>query len=134
MEAAIFARRYPGKEVGSAGVSAADGEEASPDAVIEMSKRGLDVSRHRTRSIGSCDLSQYDVVACMTTSHAESLERSGAAVLTLGEWAGTGQDVDDPAGRGQDAYEKAAHRLTALIDSLGPAGGSPRAPTSKPHQ
>ncbi len=100
-------------QVESAGVAATDGESASPHACTCMARRGLDLTGHRSRHVGSCDLTSYDCFLCMSDRHAASLHALGIpATRTEVVNAGRG-GVPDPFGGGLDDYEACAQALEA---------------------
>jgi hypothetical protein len=47
-------------------------------------------------------------------------------VATVGEFAGTGKEVEDPVGQGLAAYERCARQLEEVVaDQWDPVGGGP---------
>ena len=62
---------------GSAGLSAMDGEPASPQAVAACEELGLDISRHRAHTLTMEEAMGADVCFVMTASHGYVLRRAG---------------------------------------------------------
>ena len=77
--AEALARRVAGGgvQVESAGIEAADGIPATEHAVTVMAERGADIKNHRSRSVDSVDVLQFDVLVAMTPWIAERLRRLG---------------------------------------------------------
>lgn len=106
-------------QVESAGTGAANGMPATKEAIESMRKRGLDLSGHRSRALTNGILSRADVVLTMQDSHRATVARmnpaTGRRVATLGSFAGANEEVTDPIGGGQEAYERCADRLERLL-------------------
>jgi len=107
-------------EVGSAGVAACEGLPATSEAVEVMKERGLDLSSHRSRPVTLDLVTRSELVLCMERAHKDSLVEAypwaADRIFTLkgyaGEAAGAGdEDVQDPIGRGIEAYRKAAEEI-----------------------
>lgn len=107
-------------EVNSAGTGAFPGSPATAHAVTVMKSRGLDLSSHRSQPVS--DLRDYDLVLTMTQSHRDAiLARQPAMagrVFTLGEYAGTGQDIPDPFGGPLSAYQHTASALEPMLQAV----------------
>jgi protein-tyrosine-phosphatase len=107
-------------EVRSAGTHAEAGQGATFEAVRAMQARGLDISQHRAQP-AQLLFPWADLVLAMTEDIAETCVRQGAApakVKTVGEFAGTGEEVEDPFGRDQERYERCAKQLERLLDRV----------------
>jgi len=97
--------------VDSAGSHAAEGDPISPNSQECLRARGLDGSRHRSRSIDDLELSLYDRIYCMTPGHE-------AAVLSYGipddrVVLVDPEGIPDPFGGPLAAYESCALVLEA---------------------
>ncbi|MFZ5827424.1 MAG: low molecular weight protein arginine phosphatase [Bacillota bacterium] len=107
-------------EVHSAGTGAYPGIPATDHAVTAMQERGLDLAAHRSQPVP--DLANYDLVLTMTQAHRDAiLARQPAAagrVFTLGEYAGTGQEVPDPFGGPLEAYQHTAKALESMLRAI----------------
>lgn len=111
-----------GFECASAGLAAKDGLPASANAKAAMKKRGLSLAKHKSRQATREILAGSDLILVMTDTHkkrAVSLcpERI-ETVFTLGEYAGTGQEVPDPFGMDERAYETCAKSIEEMIGAM----------------
>lgn len=102
--------------VASAGLAAIQGQGASEGAVAAMAARGLSLSGHRSRRFEP-DMAMGALVLAMTRSHAARLKALApwANIRTLGEWAGTNEEVMDPFGGSMAMYAACAEQLAGLI-------------------
>jgi len=118
----LWAKAGPGwdLEVVSAGTGAFPGEPASGHAVTAMRERGLDLTGHRSQPLP--DTSGFDLILTMTRGHREAIlarqPALGGRVFTLGEYAGTGQEVPDPFGGPLQAYQQTATVLESLLQAV----------------
>ncbi|MFN2433554.1 MAG: low molecular weight protein arginine phosphatase [Gemmatimonadota bacterium] len=117
-------------QVRSAGTGAAEGAPAAEEAERVAERHGLSLAGHRTQPLTRELLDWADHVLVMEGYHRRAVERMGAAekVTLLSEYGGTGRDVRDPIGCGEDAYEETFAALeTYLAAFLGtearPKGG-----------
>lgn len=85
---------------GSAGLSAAGGQPASPEALLCCQELGVDLSAHRSRPLTRAELPQWDLFFPMTRSHGAVLQRAGVPP----EKIYYPQDIDDPFGGGLGVY------------------------------
>lgn len=132
MAAALLSQRWkqaaPEREleVLSAGTGSVPGEPASAHAVTAMSGRGLDLTGHRSQAAAGTLLESADLILTMTTRHKDYILGNWPAlagrVYTLGEYAGTPQDVADPFGGTLADYEATAseleHTLQAVVERV----------------
>lgn len=102
-------------QVESAGIEAADGMPATEHAVTVMAERGADITNHRSRSIESVDVSQFDVVVAMTPWIADRLRRIGVDPARI-----RSVHVDDPYCKGLTAYRKAADEIEQALHQFAP--------------
>lgn len=95
--------RREGVDVESAGLTAYAGDESPEDAIAVARELGFDLSSHRARPLSEDMLERADVIVGMTAAHVSALDARGARGKSrlLGE-AG----LDDPFGRGRDAYRR----------------------------
>lgn len=63
--------------VGSAGLAAFPGDEASPHAIEACREIGVDLTHHRSRRLNADDLQQTDLFVPMTPAHAAALQQQG---------------------------------------------------------
>jgi protein-tyrosine phosphatase len=99
----------------SAGIAAGSGMPASPEAVAVLRRRGLDLSKHRSRALSLELLNEADLVLTMTNAHRQAILESAAhlagKVLTLDPQG----DVADPIGGPESAYERAAAQIESAL-------------------
>ena len=103
--------------VGSAGTIAVNGNLPSASSVDVMREKfGLEIATHRARPLSRRLTS--DLVLTMdreTECEAKALKLR-AQVEMLGDYVGTGEQVEDPYGRSPDQYREVALQLKRLID------------------
>jgi len=108
-------------QVISAGVWAEEGNEASPNAIVTLSARGIDLTGHRSHLITSSLLAQADLVLVMQESHRRSLFHLApkylGKVYLLTEMSGQHEDVADPYGGSLEGYADTVDLLEQLIDA-----------------
>ena len=101
----------------SAGVAAAEGSPASPEAVEALDRLGIRYEGRSTRLTAEM-VRNADVVLCMTAGHVaaasalvDDARRQKDKILRLDPSG----DVADPIGMGQDAYHALAQRFTEIV-------------------
>lgn len=101
-------------EVMSAGISAAGGQPATPEAVRALEQLGVEAGEHRSRTLTLDVLRGAEVVFAMTEGHRRAILAMDptARVETLDPGGG---DVPDPIGMSEDVYMQTARRLEELI-------------------
>jgi len=96
----------------SAGLSAAAGSPASPEAMEVVRRHGMDLEGHLSQPLTTQLLAQADHVWTMTRSHLRALTcrfpRSGPTPQLLSP---SGEEVADPIGQAQDAYNACAEQI-----------------------
>jgi protein-tyrosine-phosphatase len=112
-------------EVASAGTFAVEGQPASALAVKAASRRGLDLSGHRSRPLTAELIQGADMVVAMTPAHLEAVVHlapgAGAALATQFLPAGhplAGTPVPDPLGGSEADYERTAAVLGECVESI----------------
>lgn len=119
--AEIERRGWKNVQVASAGLAAADGSPASPEAVTVAGRAGIDLERHRSRPLSPQLVSWADLILGMGASHVMALDRLGAGerAATLGDFAAgpeqEGRSVADPYGQSEAVYEETFQELRGLI-------------------
>ena len=103
----------------SAGVAAIDGNRATPlacDAVRDAFD--LDLSAHRARQLLPTD--DADVILALDdeTLRAARRLRLKARPELLGDYAGTGEEVEDPFGGTRAEYDACARQIDRLVQGL----------------
>lgn len=114
--------------VASAGVFAADGIPISPESADALGRRGIE-SDGSSKRLTPEMIQKADLVLGMTSSHVQAARMmSEEGCETLIERIDPEQDIEDPIGMGQDAYDRVAERLDEVLPSrlrslLSPSGG-----------
>ncbi len=108
-------------QTASAGVRAEEGLPASVGAVAAMSKRGLDLSSHRSQPVTRPLIEQADLILGMTPNHVEALRlafpQAAERIYLLAEMAGESHGVADPYGLSLGEYQATAAELERLIEA-----------------
>lgn len=106
-----------GVEVGSMGVQALAGRAATEDTInVLRDDYALDLGHHRASRLEppvSADL----ILALdrLTTGMVDAMGLS-AEVSMLGDYAGTGEEVEDPYKRDREVYNACARHIAALVE------------------
>jgi len=107
-------RRY---HAASAGVSAANGSPATPEAVTALRTLGI-TQDGRSKPLSAKMIRKARVVLCMTEGHAEAARKlvadepkEAAKILRLDPE----REITDPLGQGQDAYDSLAQRFMKIV-------------------
>ena len=103
-------------DVSSAGTIAYKGNLPCADSVEEMYERfGIDINRHRARSVTRRMVA--DLVLTMDRATTAEVKAIGLKAPTemLGDFAGTGEKVDDPYGGARNGYRHTATQLDRLV-------------------
>lgn len=129
--AEALAQKHPGVEARSGGVGAVFGAPMSEGARRALAAAGLALPHHQSQEPSPEHLAWADWVLAMTQSHKqELLGRFPWArdwVMTLGEWAGSKEDVEDPIGSTDQVYAATMAHIDRLIEKgLASQGPGPR--------
>ncbi len=103
---------YPGIAE-SAGVGAIDGTPTSTFAVLEMKRRGIDISSHRARNIASVNLESFGEIIALDREVASHLEAVAARHPKIKVW-----NIADPYGGAAQGYRDAAENLRIRIEEF----------------
>ena len=130
MAAALFRaklREVAGGEtwsIDSAGTWAKDGQPVSGNSVKAMETRGLDIRKHRSKTVSKALLALYDLILVMEPGHNEALRvefpQAAGRIFLLSELSGPPVAIDDPYGKSLDRYEKTAVEMEGYIDAAFP--------------
>jgi len=116
----FFAREGLSIQVLSAGVSAFNQQPASQHAITAMEADGLDLYAHQSQNVTSQMLHDASLVLALTRGHKQMLlsivPSAKKKIYTLGEYAGTRQDVDDPFGQDLITYLACAAQIRGLLE------------------
>lgn len=111
MAEAVAKSLFPkeGYNIKSAGISAAEGESASENAVLAAAEIGLDLSEHKASQLTPELIKWADIILTMTNGHKQAVagvsNSMKTPVFTLAEYSGGGEDIPDPYGCGLEIYE-----------------------------
>lgn len=110
-------------QASSAGIWAADGLPASPEALEVMEEYGIDLSRHRSRRLDKELVEEADLILVMTRDHyryvVERYQSSRHKTFILSEWAGIQcQEVWDPFGMGKESYKRSAEQIGSVLQGV----------------
>lgn len=100
-------------KVSSAGMVAADGEGASPEAVVAMAACGLDLEHHRARQLTPQVAASADVIWAMTAAHTQAAK--ALAPQAVVERLHPDHDISDPFGQSLEVYEEAAEDIRQAL-------------------
>lgn len=105
-----------GVRVMSAGVFAKPGQPAAPEAVTAMSKAGLDLSSHRSRTLTRELIQEADAIYAMTETHRRAvLELAPEAAEKVHRLDPSG-DIEDPLGSDATAYQRSAEIIRRRLE------------------
>jgi protein-tyrosine-phosphatase len=117
-----IARARLGPESGvffeSAGLYALEGAPATPHALAVAAEVGVDLRRHRARSVTREMVEGADRIYVMARSHAEALGHMGAELgdrVSLLDPAG--EDIPDPYGGDVAVYHRAREGIAAAVEA-----------------
>jgi protein-tyrosine-phosphatase len=106
--------------VESAGTWAQDGSPAARNAVELMSRRKLDLSQHRSRTVNAEMLAQFQLILVMEANHKEALiiefPELKNRIYLLSEMVGRMNSVADPVAKDLLAYQTCVNEMEAYIE------------------
>ena len=105
-----------GLRVVSAGVYAAEGAKASPEAVEAMSALGLDLRQHRSRRLAHEMIHEADVIYCMTAGHVQAVQAMVPLAADHISPLDPNLDVADPIGSNANGYRRCAELIRRRLD------------------
>jgi protein-tyrosine-phosphatase len=113
-----------GWKISSAGLCAANGFPASPNAVDVMREKGIDISSHRSRRLSPELIEAADLLITMTRGHRDAIlsaaPESAGKVFLLKSF-GVSQcpaDIYDPVGELTDVYRRVRDEIDAALPDL----------------
>ncbi|MFO0918308.1 MAG: Sua5/YciO/YrdC/YwlC family protein [Planctomycetaceae bacterium] len=108
-----------GHLVVSAGLSAAIGSAASPEAVELLHAAGIDLTGHASQPLTERLLNHADHVYTMTRRHqSDILSERPDLEHTVQLLSETGADISDPIGGGRTEYEDCKQEIERAVDAL----------------
>ena len=105
-----------GVRVMSAGVFAMPGQPAAAEAIEAMSKAGLDLSGHRSRTLSPELVQEADVIYAMTEAHRRAVLDMVPAAADKVHLLDPSGDVADPIGSDATAYQRTAEMIRRRLD------------------
>lgn len=120
MAEGLFKQALPEKLVFSAGIDAPVGESADPLSVQLMRERGIDISAHRARKLGSWMVHEADLIVTMDRYQKYFIEINYPMfknkVCRLGEF--DNYDIPDPYQQGLNAFREACSLIDKGVGEL----------------
>lgn len=107
--------RKCGLEVLSAGLFAAEGGRASPEAVRAARELDADISRHRSRKVTTELINSADVIFCMTSRHVAEICRMSPSAAGKTQRLDESADIVDPIGGGVEVYCRIAQNVQRAL-------------------
>lgn len=115
----IFPRGF---DIISAGLSALEGSRASNNAIMTMLEQGIDLKDHSAATVTVEKMDWADLVVPMTLVQEEQLKiyfpQFEAKIKSLGAWAGTNKDVNDPWGGTLDRYSFCKDEIEVMLQEM----------------
>lgn len=117
--------------VGSAGISAFEGDIANEKAIYALKNKGIDIGEHKSRQLTMEIIKNSDLVLTMTTGHkrmiVNALPDYSSKVFTIKEYVhisnnedltGKNLDIADPYGLDYKIYEKCAEEIEENLKKI----------------
>lgn len=113
--------------IGSAGISAFDGQEASQHSVDVMQQEGIDIADHASRMLTADIVAQASHIFGMTRTHRDAVQmmfpeaREKVFVLReflVGSDADFDLDVSDPIGGSLEEYQRTRNLIKEALASV----------------
>ncbi len=102
--------------VSSAGVAAASGLTASPEALQAVARMGIDLQHHQSQPLSESLVRCADAIYVMTHSHREEiLRRWPSAAPRVFLLHPEGKDIFDPIGGSPDEYQACAEEIEMAV-------------------
>jgi len=116
MAMAIY-NKLTGENSTSAGLSAGIPSPAAENAKKAVEKYGATLENHISKQLTHEDIYESDIVITMTKGHKNALTPyfSDEKIVTLGEFAGTDEEIPDPYGGNEKIYDTAAEKIYMLL-------------------
>ncbi len=111
-------------EISSAGVCAANGVPANPNAVEALREQGINISGHRSRHLSTGLIKEADLLVAMTCGHRDAIvaisPESTGKVFLLKSFgiAQCAADIYDPVGEALDVYRRVRDEIDAALPDL----------------
>ena len=122
--AKLLQQKNPFLRVESSGFFHRAGRETSPLSLQVAKSLGVDLSRHRSRTLNEKMLSQFEVVVVMEGSHMKSIQdlnpHFGGVVIPLGSFdeQGINFSIPDPHGKDHNTFVETYSRIMRCVEKL----------------
>ncbi|SCZ09309.1 low molecular weight protein arginine phosphatase [Alkaliphilus peptidifermentans] len=107
-------------EVISAGTGAMDGDKASLQARETMKELGMNIDKHRSKSLSKKLINEADLILTMTSNHKATVlniaPEAMGKVYTLKEYAYNGEDMESIMDEMNEIYKKINEKKRAFLD------------------
>lgn len=84
-----------------------------------LTRRGLDISDHRAKTVTAELLRQFDLILTMEPGHKEALQVEfpslASRIFLLSEMSGTELAIEDPVGKPLAVYEETAQKIDEML-------------------
>lgn len=111
--------------IDSCGTSAQSGQPATKNAIEAISEYDVDMKNHRAKYIDEVNLTNYDLIICLTESHKNIVlymyPNIKDKIFTLKEYINKDteyKDIDDPWGFDINVYRTCAEEIVENVDKL----------------
>lgn len=99
----------------SAGVSARAGARMTPESEQALRLLNVPVRPHNARSLTSELVDQAQIIFCMTNAHRSAVVEMVPSAAAKTRCLDPEGDIEDPIGKGQEAYERCARQIQSLL-------------------
>jgi protein-tyrosine-phosphatase len=105
--------------VASAGCWARPNNAATQTAVAVIQDRGIDLSEHLSQPVTEALLDSFNLILCMEEDHKRFIQRNFSSArektFLLYEMIGKEEEIWDPIGMSQNAYENTANEMLGIM-------------------
>ena len=107
-----------GVMVMSAGIAAAPGVRPSPEAVVAMKQRGLDLSMHESQPLTDRLVRFADIILTMTRNHRDAIVSNFPEAASRTHMISRNRgDVSDPIGGPAELYHRCAEQIDSYLEA-----------------
>ena len=118
----VSERKCKDVSVSSAGIFAGNGEPVTLNSSKALKQIGIDISKHRSRTLTKDMLKDADLIIAMTLSHKNHVGEMSAEALKktklLGEYNHVNEDITDPFGGSSEVYFYCLNTMKPLLEKL----------------
>jgi protein-tyrosine phosphatase len=110
----------PRWRVESAGSWSIEGVPAAENTIVVLTRRGIDLHKHRSRGVSRELLAQFDLILVMETGHKEAISiefpEFKSKVFLLSEMVGEQYNIQDPVGGSLEDFEATAQEFEQIFE------------------